>query len=79
MKEKDLWRNAMVRLKQAHQKTDEPFGLTKPMEQRKLQNHQHYKVYHEALEIIIKRVHCVTIMWKNCITVTPPELDPLEY
>ena len=44
-KANDLWRNAMVRLKQAREKTDEPFGLTKPMEQRKLQNHQHYKVY----------------------------------
>ena len=33
----------------------------------------------EALEINIKRVHYVAIMWKNCITGTPPELDPLEY
>ena len=33
----------------------------------------------DALEINIKRVHYVAIMWKNCITRTPPELDPLEY
>ena len=33
----------------------------------------------EALEINIKRVHYVAILWKNCITGTPPELDPLEY
>ena len=33
----------------------------------------------EALEINIKRAHYVAILWKNCITGTPPELDPLEY
>ena len=33
----------------------------------------------KSLEINIKRVHYVAIMWKNCITRTPPELDPLEY
>ena len=33
----------------------------------------------EALEINIRRVHYVGIMWKNCITGTPPELDPLGY
>ena len=31
-----------------------------------------------ALEINIKSVHYVTIMWKNSITGTPLELDPLE-
>ena len=30
----------------------------------------------EALEINIKRVHYMAIMWKNCITGTPSELDP---
>ena len=49
---KSLWRNATVRLKQAHQKTNKPFGLTKPMEQRKLQNHQHYKVYHLQTKLL---------------------------
>ena len=33
----------------------------------------------EALEINIKRLHYIGIIWKNCITGTPPELDPLEY
>ena len=33
----------------------------------------------KSLEINIKRVHYVAIMWKNCITGTPPELDPVEY
>ena len=33
----------------------------------------------EALEINIKRVHYMVILWKNCITGTPPELDPLVY
>ena len=33
-------------------KTDEPFGLTKPTEQRKLQNHQHYKVYHLQTKLL---------------------------
>ena len=33
----------------------------------------------EALEINIKMVHYVAIMWKNYITGTHPELDPLEY
>ena len=33
----------------------------------------------EALEINIKRAHYMAVLWKNCITGTPPELDPLEY
>ena len=33
----------------------------------------------EALEINIKRVHYMVILWKNSITGTPPELDPLVY
>lgn len=33
----------------------------------------------EALEMNIKRAHYVAIMWKNCITGTPPELDPCNY
>ena len=72
----------MVRLKQAHQKTDEPFGLIKPMEQRetaKPSGLQSLPPTDEALEINIKRVHYVAIMWKNCITGTPPELNLLEY
>ena len=33
-------------------KTDKPNGLTKPVEQRKLQNRQHYKVYHLQTKLL---------------------------
>ena len=33
----------------------------------------------EALELNIKRAHFVAIMWKNCISGCPPNLDPCDY
>lgn len=33
----------------------------------------------EALEMNIKRAHFVAIMWNNCTTGCPPQIDPCEY
>ena len=49
------------------------------MKQRKLPALQSLPPADEALEINIKRAHYIAILWKNCITGTTPELDPLEY
>ena len=33
----------------------------------------------EALEMNIKRSHYVAVMWENCVTGNPPQLNPCEY
>ena len=33
----------------------------------------------EALELNIRRAHFVAIMWKNCLSGFPPNLDPCDY
>ena len=34
---------------------------------------------YEALEMNIKQSHYATIMWENCVTSNPPQLNPCEY
>ena len=50
------------------------------MVQRNQQNHlRNLPPTDEALELNIKRAHFVAIMWKNCVTGFPPDLDPCQY
>ena len=72
----------MVRFKQAHQKKRRTIWINKTDGAKKTAKPpvlQSLPPTDEALEINIKRAHYVAILWKNCITGTPPELDPLEY